>query len=261
VSSVFARISRGTRGAAGNWTFGQVLPLALLLTPSAAFGQQSGTGAVPGGGTSAVVKPPEPAPEAKQPVVVLPEIVHFENAPYPPEAEKAGVQGNVVLKLTVDKEGNVTAAEVVEPAGNGFDEAAQAAALKFKFKPATKDGVPFAAKIKYSYAFTLKVVEAPPPPPPTHGEVDGRLLIAGTETPLAGAEVVLVSPDGKEQRVTTDGSGAFKLPQLLPGKYKLKISAAGFDAFESEEDVVAGEAIDVKYRLAPVSEARDHRQG
>src|SRR3954471_24090036 len=165
----------------------------------------------------------------------MPEIVHFESTPYPPEAEKAGLEANVVLKLTVDKEGNVTAADVLEPVGHGFDEAAQAAALKFKFKPATKDGVPFAVKIKYSYAFTLKVVEAPPPPAPTHGEVDGRLFIAGTEAPLAGAEVVVVSPDGQTQRVTTDGSGAFKLPQLRPGKYKLKVNASGFDPFESDE--------------------------
>jgi TonB family protein len=254
VSSVFARIGRRTRGAASGWTLGQVLPLALLLTPGVALAQQSGTGAVPGGATGAVIKPAEPTPEAKPAVVLMPEIVHFENAPYPAEAEKAGVQGNVVLKLTVDKEGNVTAADVLEPAGNGFDEAAQAAALKFKFKPATRDGVPFAVKIKYSYAFTLKVVEAPPPPPPTHGELDGKLFIAGTEAPLAGAEVVVVSPDGKEQRITTDAAGNFKLPQLLPGKYKLKINAAGYDPFEAGEDVVVGEAVDVKYRVAPVSE-------
>jgi TonB family protein len=210
---------------------------------------------VPGGSTGAIVKPAEPEPEAHQPVVVMPEIVHFENAPYPPEAEKAGLQANVVLKLTVDKEGNVIAADVVEPVGNGFDEAAQAAALRFKFKPATRDGVPFAVKIKYSYAFTLTPVEnVPPPPPPTHGEIDGALFIAGTEAPLAGAEIVFVGPDGKQLRVTTDGSGGFKLPQLLPGKYKLKINAAGYDPFESDEEVVAGEAIDVKYRLAPVSE-------
>jgi TonB family protein len=249
-----ARKARRTRGTAAGWTLGQVLPLTLLLTPTLAFAQQSGTGAVPGGATGAVIKQPEPVPAAKPAVVVMPEIVHFENAPYPAEAAKAGIQGNVVLKLTVDKEGNVTAADVLEPAGNGFDEAAQAAALKFKFKPATKDGVPFAVKIKYSYAFTLKVVEAPPPPPPTHGEVDGKLFIAGTEAPLAGAEVVLVSPDGREQRVITDGGGGFKLPQLSPGKYKVRVNASGFDPFESEEEVVAGEAVDVKYRVAPVSE-------
>lgn len=262
VSSVFARAFRGTQGrrssgtctAAAVWTFGQVLPLALLLTPGLALAQQSGSGAVPSGTAGAVVKPAEPQPEAKQPVVVMPEIIHFENAPYPPEAEKAGLQGKVVLKLTIDKEGNVTAADVMEPAGNGFDEAAQAAALKFKFKPATKDGTPFAVKIKYSYDFTLKEVEAPPPPPPTHGELDGALFIAGADAPLAGAEVVIVGPDGKEQRVTTDGNGAFKLPELLPGKYKLKVNATGYDPFESEEEVVVGEAVDVKYRIAPVSE-------
>jgi TonB family protein len=226
----------------------------LLLTPGWAWAQQSGTGALPSGSTGAIVKQPEPVPEAKQPVVVMPEIVHFENAPYPPEAQKAGIQGNVVLKLTIDKEGNVTAADVLEPAGDGFDEAAQTAALKFKFKPATRDGVPFPVKIKYSYAFTLKVVEAPPPPPPTTGEVDGKLFIAGTDTPLVGAEVVVVAANGQERRVTTDASGAFKLPELLPGKYKLKVNAAGFDPFESDEEVVAGEAIDVKYRVAAVSE-------
>lgn len=254
MSSVFARKARGTQGTAAGWTLGQVLPLALLLTPGLALAQESGTGAIPGGATNAVIKRAEPVPQPKPAVVVMPEIVHFENAPYPAEAEKAGTQGNVVLKLTIDKEGNVTAADVLEPAGNGFDEAAQAAALKFKFKPATKDGVPFAVKIKYSYAFTLKVVEAPPPPPPTHGEVAGKLFIAGAEAPLAGAEIVLVGPDGNPQRVTTDGAGSFKLPQLLPGKYKVKINASGFDPFESEEEVVAGEGVDVKYRLVPVSE-------
>jgi TonB family protein len=226
----------------------------LLLTPSLAAAQQSGSGAIPGGATGAVIKQPEAEPDAKQPVVVMPELVHFENAPYPPEAEKAGLQGNVVLKLTIDKEGNVTAADVLEPAGNGFDEAAKAAALKFKFKPATRDGVPFAVKIKYAYAFTLKVVEAPPPPPPTTGELSGKLFIAGADAPLAGAEVVVVGPDGKQLRITSDGAGTFKLPDLPAGKYKVKVNASGFDPLEIDEDVVAGEAVDVKYRLAPVSE-------
>lgn len=206
---------------------------------------------MPSGGTAAVVKQPEAKP---QPVVVLPEIIHFEPAAYPPEAEKEGLQAKVVLKLTVDKEGNVTAAEVAEGAGHGFDEAAQAAGLKCKFKPATRDGVAVAAKIKYGYEFTLKTVEAPPPPPPTHGELDGKLFIAGPDAPLVGAEVVIVGADGKEQRATSDASGSFKLPELLPGKYKVKVNASGFDPFESDEEVVVGEAIEVKYRLAPVSE-------
>lgn len=223
----------------------------LLLTPGVAAAQESGTGAVPGGATGAVIKQPEPV---KQPVVVMPEIVHFEDPVYPAEAEKAQLQASVVLKLTLDKDGNVTNAEVPEPVGHGFDEAAQAAALKFKFKPATRDGVPFAVKIKYGVNFTLKVVEAPPPPAPTTGELNGKLFIAGADAPLAGAEIVIVAPGGNELRVTTDGSGGFVLPKLLPGKYKVKVNAPGFDPLEVDEEVVAGEAIDVKYRLAPVSE-------
>jgi TonB family protein len=254
VSSVFTGVGRATRSSAPHWTFGHVLPLILLLAPGAVRAQESGSGAIPGGATGAIVKAPEAETDKKQPVVVLPEIVHFENAPYPPEAEKEGLQGSVVLKLTVDKTGAVTNVEVVESAGHGFDEAAQAAALKFKFKPATRDGVPFAAKIKYNYAFTLKVVEPPPPPPPTHGELDGKLFIAGVDAPLAGAQIVLVAPDGAEQRVTSDSAGNFKLSQLPPGKYKITVEAPGFDPFESSEEIVAGEAVDVKYRLAPVSE-------
>ncbi|HKY41187.1 MAG TPA: TonB-dependent receptor [Polyangiaceae bacterium] len=224
------------------------------MAPRVAAAQVANQGAIPGGLPSAGRKEAEPAPETKPPVVVMPEILHFENAPYPPAAEKAGVQGSVVLKLTVDKEGNVTEATVLEPAGHGFDEAAQAAALKFKFKPATRDGVPFAVKIKYSYDFTLKVVEAPPPPPPTRGELDGKLLIEDTQTPLVGAEVVLTGPNGRELRATSDAVGAIKFPDLPPGKYKVKIQATGYDPVESEEEVVVGEAVEIKYRLAATSE-------
>jgi TonB family protein len=159
-----------------------------------------------------------------------------------------------VLKLTIDKQGNVTAAEVMEPIGNGFDEAAQAAALKLKFKPATRDGVPFAVKIKYVYAFTLKEVAAPPPPPPTLGEMHGKLFIAGSQAPLAGAQVVVVRPDGSELSAVADGEGGFVFPDLPPGKYKLKVNASGYDPFESDEEVVVGEATDLVYRIAPVSD-------
>ena len=202
----------------------------LLLTPSLALAQQSGTGAVPGGATGAVIKQPEPAPEAKPAVVVMPEIVHFENAPYPPEAEKAGLQGNVVLKLTVDKEGNVTAAEVLEPAGNGFDEAAQAAALKFKFKPATTDGVPFAVKIKYGYAFTLKVGRGAAAAA-THRTVRSTASCSspGPSTRWPAQRSCWSRPTAKSCASRPTASGGFKLPQLPPGKYKVKVNAPGFD--------------------------------
>lgn len=114
-----------------------------------AHAQEEGSGAVPRGGSGAVVKPPAEEEQPKKPVVVPPKLVHFESAPYPPEAQKAGLQGDVVLKLTIDATGAVTHAEVAEPGGHGFDEAAQTAALKFKFEPATRDGKPIPAKIRF----------------------------------------------------------------------------------------------------------------
>src|SRR5262249_20315054 len=41
-------------------------------------------------------------------------------ADYPEAARAAGLEAAVLLRLTIDEHGAVTAAEVVEPAGNGF---------------------------------------------------------------------------------------------------------------------------------------------
>src|SRR5450631_2858347 len=113
------------------------------LASAQADGSQTGQGAVPSGASGALIKPAEPPKDQpKKPVIVLPELTHFEHAEYPAQAEKAGLQADVLLKLTIDRDGKVTKAEVQDPAGNGFDEAAQAAALKFTFTPATRDGVP-----------------------------------------------------------------------------------------------------------------------
>src|SRR5437870_1632737 len=76
--------------------------------------------------------------------LVPPVLETFVDAPYPEDAQKAGLAGDVVLVLDIDAQGKVTSATVKESAGHGFDEAAIDAAKKFAFKPATKDGKPVA---------------------------------------------------------------------------------------------------------------------
>jgi TonB family protein len=235
-----------------------LLGLVLGLSTCPAFAQESGEGSVPRGGPGAVVKPPEEQPpaEAAKPVVVMPELVTFVDAPYPPEAQSAGVEGSVVLKLTIDRDGNVSEAEVLEPAGHGFDEAAREAALKFKFKPATRNGAPVPVSIKYRYDFTLKVA-APAeqaPAAPTTGNLGGTLRIAGSDAPLVGAEVVITLKDGTGRKLVTDEQGRFELTGLPPGRYQVKVLAEGFDPIESTEEVVAGEATDVTLRAATTIE-------
>ncbi|MEB2312740.1 MAG: TonB-dependent receptor [Sorangiineae bacterium] len=235
---------------------------AALVVPGVARAQagdepaeERGAGAVPGGSSGAVARPAPPGAPPSPAAVVPPKLEHFEEAPYPPEALAAGLTADVVLALTIDATGAVTQAEVLEPAGHGFDEAARAAALGFRFSPATRGGAPIPVKIKYRYSFTLE--EAPPapaPPPPKTGNLGGRIDIAGTDTPLAGATVVVTTPSGAVERLVTDAQGRWELTLLPPGKYSLEVRAVGFVTVEQTEEVVAGEAAHVTYRLAPESE-------
>ncbi|HLX08232.1 MAG TPA: energy transducer TonB [Thermoanaerobaculia bacterium] len=61
---------------------------------------------------------------------------------YPEAAQRAGLQGLVVLKVEVDERGRVGAIEVLRGLGNGFDEAAVAAVRRWRFRPATRNGKP-----------------------------------------------------------------------------------------------------------------------
>jgi len=239
-----------------------LLVLAALLTHSGLSSAQSDdapsdSGSVPSGASGAIRKPAEPPKEApKQPVIVLPELTHFEHAEYPAEAEKAGLQADVVLKLTVDREGNVTKADVPTPVGNGFDEAAKVAALKFKFTPATRDGVPIPVVIPYRYSFTLTVkpgAEAPPPAPTT-GNLLGAVRLAESNSPLVGATVTITLADGSQRQVVTDETGKWRFDGLPPGKYKVRLESPGFQPVENQEEVGLGEETEATYRLAPVSE-------
>ena len=231
--------------------------LVLAWCTVASSGWAQGSGAVPSGASGAAVKPaePEPEPGKKKPNITPPKLIRFADAPYPPEAAKANLQGDVLLKLTIDAQGRVTNAEVKEPLGHGFDEAAQAAALKFEYEPALRDGKPVTTFILFRYSFTLKEVpppvDAPPPLPPNSGELAATLKIAGSDVPLAGVEVVITLPDGGESRATTDEQGRFALKPTPAGRYKLKIRAPGFLEFNGNEEVAAGEATDLVYRINP----------
>jgi len=215
---------------------------------------RSEQGAVPTGNSGAIIKPAEPG-AVKKPVIVQPKLTHFEHAEYPAEAQKAGLQADVKLKLTIDRDGKVIKADVLEPAGSGFDEAAQAAALKFTFQPATKDGVPVPAIIAYLYSFTLAPkVDAPPPPPPTTGILSGAVRLADSNSALAGATVKLTLPDGTARELTTNADGKWQAADLPPGHYKVHVESPGFVAVDNTEEVGAGEETEATYRLAPVTE-------
>lgn len=94
------------------------------------------------------------------PAIEAPRLVEFVEAPYPAQAEQARVEATVELRLTLDEQGAVTEAEVTQPVGHGFDEAARDAALRFRFEPAKRNGVPVPSRIAYSYEFRLRQAPA-----------------------------------------------------------------------------------------------------
>jgi TonB family protein len=99
--------------------------------------------------------PPSTAPDQLLP----PRLLEAAAATYPEQALSRGLEATVLLGLSIDEQGQVTAADVLEPAGHGFDEAAREAALRFRFEPARRAGAPIAAKIRYPFAFELPAAQ------------------------------------------------------------------------------------------------------
>ena len=80
---------------------------------------------------------------------------------YPEMARKAMVEGRLTLLIVVDEKGNVIEAEVVVASPPGiFEEAAIAAMLQWKFKPARQRGE--AIRVRMGQTIEFKLKDIPP---------------------------------------------------------------------------------------------------
>ena len=110
-----------------------------------------------------VIPPPPPAPEAvverpKAPIVsrrpLTGQARHRVQPPYPPTAKAAGIQGAVVVEITMDERGNVIGSRVVS--GHPLlREAALSASWGWKFTPTTINEVP--VKVIGTITFNFKL--------------------------------------------------------------------------------------------------------
>ena len=75
---------------------------------------------------------------------------------YSEEARRARFQGTVLLDTIVEEDGTVRVLRVERTPGFGLDNNAIAAVLKWRFKPARKDGMPVAAKLNIEVNFNLR---------------------------------------------------------------------------------------------------------
>jgi protein TonB len=77
---------------------------------------------------------------------------------YPFLAKRKNIEGQVMLRFVVDKDGYAQEPEVfsAEPEGAGFEEAALKAIARYKFKPAIKDGEAVDCIVRLPISFELR---------------------------------------------------------------------------------------------------------
>jgi TonB family protein len=135
---------------------------------------------------------PPPAEGALRP----PRLQQFVQADYPPAALAQNIEGSVVLQLAINAEGRVTEARVLQGVGNGLDEAAVAAALRFTFEPARRGETAIPSSIRYRYRFNLAAARAAMAP--RHRAIlRGVIHARGTSGPWRGRRCPSRSPTAR----------------------------------------------------------------
>ncbi|QDF01147.1 energy transducer TonB [Myxococcus xanthus] len=161
---------RRWRGAPAPSSLVPTLALLSMLSMGVARAQDASetsapaTSASPSSGTPHPQTPEGEGVPASSGGVVPPVLLAQPEAVYPPEALAAGLEGAVKLLLTLDAEGRVTRAEVVEGLGHGLDEAAVSALESAHFSPAMQDGNPVPCQFEFIHHFVLaRPPEVAPP--------------------------------------------------------------------------------------------------
>lgn len=117
-----------------------------------------------------------------------PHVLEHVDPVYPPAKLADGIDTTVILLITVEKDGSVSEATVAESGGAEFDEAALAAARRWRFSPASRGGAPIRARIRVPFHFAPGPHETPHVEPAGAGGADQREGGAPPGPPAAGQE-------------------------------------------------------------------------
>ncbi|HVS51645.1 MAG TPA: energy transducer TonB [Opitutaceae bacterium] len=75
---------------------------------------------------------------------------------YPPDLKHEGISGLVMVKCTIDEQGNVVEPQVEKSSNVGFEKPAVDALRRWKFKPAKQDGAPVSMKVSIPIKFVCE---------------------------------------------------------------------------------------------------------
>src|SRR5687768_15996150 len=187
------------------------------------------------GATRSLAQPPPPAPTPapKGKITKQPKLLQAVAPDYPPAALAAGKTAKVKVRISIDATGIVEKVEVVDKVGDGFDEAAVAAAMQYVFEPTEFDGKPGQMTVETAINFVIEeqveVDPTPPPPPkvktgpPNHAgnmdlpvSIEDVVVERGTRRKLAG---VIVSIKELGLDVVTGEDGSFYFHGISQGTY------------------------------------------
>lgn len=213
-----------------------------------------------------VARADDPPPQPTGVITKQPQLLQAVAPDYPPAALEAGKQAQVKVRIHIDAAGLVTKVDVLEPVGDGFDEAAVAAAMQYVFEPAEVDGKPGAIAVDTTIHFVIEEVEEPEPPPPppsaqerpgppNHGgpmsqpiTIEGVALERGTRKKLTGV-IVSIAELGLDAVTGEDGS--FYFHGVAPGRYQILAIDPEYDRFERPIIIEKREALEVRLWLRP----------
>ena len=207
-----------------------------------------------------------PPPKVTNVVTKAPKLTQAQAPDYPPAALAAGKQAKVKVRIHIDATGIVTSVDVLEKVGDGFDEAAVAAAMQYIFEPAEIDGAPGAIAVETTINFVIEQQaapeEPPPPPPPTAHDgppnhagsmkapitLQGVVVERGTRKKLAGV-IVSIAELGID--VVTGDAGDFYFHGVPPGKYTILAVDDRYDRFKRPIEISKKEALEVRLWMRP----------
>jgi TonB family protein len=149
----------------------------------------------------------------------LPVVKEQPPAAYPERALERAIEGDVLLRLTIDDQGLVAGVELLEGAGHGFDGPAVEAAYAMRFEPARDErGRAVPAVIEFRTQFRMAKV------PPL--SIEGKVRSRNDKRAYESVRVRAIGPDGEEaMRTVTDERGMFRFAALPPGTWLLTVDS------------------------------------
>lgn len=98
--------------------------------------------------------PPDPGPYAvSYPGIVPPVCTHRVIPEYPDAAQRLGIRGYTILSVIIDADGRVTSMDILRSFNSACDASAVNAVTKWRFEPATLNGVPVPVEMVLTISF------------------------------------------------------------------------------------------------------------